>query len=254
MIKRGIHFIEVAYFLSRYGPSNPPITLKTNSWKEAYHMFYENLNEGRDISAFEHSLKNARDAFDSHFPDTQREGWKDSEGQPNKLSGISLKVFNKFKNLNQQEVWEKISRHSNFSSKDYESIFENLIAIEDSEKKENTAKTEGGTKVYISTRVERRPDLRNNALKIHGYDCAVCGFNFEKVYGLWGKNWAEVHHLVPISESKKEKRQTDPKIDLVVLCANCHRMIHRKKGVALTIWELKNKLQLQPYKTNELSK
>jgi predicted restriction endonuclease len=243
MIKRGIHFIEVAYFLSRYGPSDPPIMLKTNSWKEAYHMFYEKLNEGREILAFEHSLKNARDAFDSHFPNTQREGYKDSEGQPNKLSRISLEVFNKFKNLTEQEVWQRISQHSNLNSKEYEPIFEILIAIEDSEKKENTAKTEGGLKVFISTRVERDPSLRNDALKAHGYDCAVCGFNFEKTYGVWGKNWAEVHHLVPISESKKEKRKTDPKSDLAVLCANCHRMIHRRKGIALTISELKSKLK-----------
>ena len=205
-------------------------------------MFYERLNEGREISAFEHSLKNARDAFDSHFPNIQREGWKDSEGQANKLSGISLEVFNKLKNLTEQEVWQKISRHSNINAKEYEPIFKNLVAIEDSEKIENIAKTEGGTKVFISTKVERDPSLRNDAFKAHGYNCAVCGFNFEKAYGVWGKNWAEVHHLVPISESKKEKRKTDPKSDLAVLCANCHRMIHRKKGIALTISELKIKL------------
>lgn len=242
MIKRGSHFIEVAFYLSKYGKSDPPNLLQTDSWKEAYHMFYESLNEGREISAFEHSLKNSRDAFDSHFPETMREGWKDKNGNPNKLSGISHETFKILEKLSEQEIWQRISKYSNLSTKTYESIFENLIAIEDSEKEENTAKTEGGIKVYISKKVERNPSLRNDALKIHGYDCAVCGFNFENKYGDWGKEWAEVHHLVPISENKKEKRQTDPKKDLVILCANCHRMIHRKKGIVLTISELKNKI------------
>ena len=243
MIKRGTSFSEVAYFLSKYGQVNPPLQLQTNSWKTAYHIFYEVLNEGREILVFEHSLKNARDGFDNYFPNTQREGWKDSTGKPIKLSGISLEVFNKFENFSEREVWEQVSKYANIAVKDYEPIFENLIAIEESEKKENILKTEGGEKVYISTKVERDPSLRNDALKIHGYDCAVCGFNFEKYYGDWGKHWAEVHHLVPISESKQKKRQTNPTKDLAVICANCHRMIHRKKGIALTILELKGKLK-----------
>ena len=70
----------------------------------------------------------------------------------------------------------------------------------------------------------------------------VCGFNFEKTYGSWGKNWAEVHHLLPIAEKKKNKTITNPDTDLAVLCANCHRMTHKKKDTILTIDELKKKL------------
>ncbi|GHT42114.1 hypothetical protein FACS189437_09810 [Bacteroidia bacterium] len=29
---------------------------------------------------------------------------------------------------------------------------------------------------------------------------------------------------------------------LIVVCANCHRMIHRKKGITLTLEELKQKI------------
>jgi 5-methylcytosine-specific restriction protein A len=242
MIKRSKKFIEAAYFLSRFGTSDPPYQLNTDSWRLAYHMFFEQLNEGRDIDSFEHSLKNARDAFDSHFPKTNREGWKDKERNPNKLSGLSLEVFQAFSNKGEAEIWDNIKKYCRLDVVNYEIEFESISAIEESEKAEANARTEGGVKVFISKKVERNPALRSDALKIHGYDCAVCGFNFERTYGLWGKQWAEVHHLKPIAEEKDYKRVTDPKKDLIVLCANCHRMIHRKKGVALTIDELKSKL------------
>lgn len=242
MIKRGKNFVEVAFFLSKYGKSKPPKQLEIKSWKEAYHIFYEKLNEGREILTFEHSLKNARDAFDSHFIETEREGWKDKKGSPNKLSGVSLEVFSRFDQLSENEIWERITKYSNLKIKNYKDIFEDLIAVEESEKEVNTSKTEGGIKVYISKKVERDPSLRNDAFKIHGYNCMVCKFNFQENYGDWGRDWAEVHHLKAIADKKKEKTITDPKTDLAVLCANCHRMIHRKKNKALTIEELKRKL------------
>ncbi|AXE21207.1 hypothetical protein DR864_27435 [Runella rosea] len=245
MTKRNNKFIEVAFFLSKYGKAGPPKLLQTDSWKDAYRMFYEQLSDGRDILTFEHSLKNSRDTFDSHFVDTEREGWKDEEGNPQKLKGISSEVFTKFNRLNEEQIWERIKQYANTDVKEREEVFENLIAEQEAEKPDTTARTEGGTKVYISRKVERNPTLRNAALKIHGYDCKVCGFNFEKVYGVWGKHWAEVHHLKPISESKVEKKLTDPGKDLVVVCANCHRMIHRRRGTALTIEELQAKLILK---------
>jgi hypothetical protein len=52
-----------------------------------------------------------------------------------------------------------------------------------------------------------------------------CGFEFEKMYGVLGKNFAEIHHLKPLSDQPGPRR---PKLaDLAVVCANCHRMIHR---------------------------
>lgn len=81
MANRSKEFIQVGYYLSKYGQENPPKKLKTDKWNEAYRMFYGTLNGGRAVLEFEHSLKNSRDAFDSYFPDTNREGWKDEEGK-----------------------------------------------------------------------------------------------------------------------------------------------------------------------------
>ncbi|TCC90347.1 hypothetical protein EZ428_13805 [Pedobacter frigiditerrae] len=242
MTRRSKPFIEVAYFLSRFGISTPPANLLTDSWKEAYYMFYEALNEGRNIETFEHSLKNARDSFDTHFHENNREGWKDKNGKPIKLSGLNLEVFNALKGEDENAIWERVKKYSRLDIKAFKQEIANVTAIEESEKDFANARTEGGVKVYISHKIERNASLRNDALKIHGYDCAVCGFNFEKTYGIWGAKWAEVHHLTPMGNNKKVKRLTDPKVDLVVLCANCHRMIHRKKGLALTVMELKAKI------------
>jgi predicted HNH restriction endonuclease len=103
-------------------------------------------------------------------------------------------------------------------------------------------RTEGGKKVVISVRAERDPALREEAIRIHKLNCQVCGFNFQEKYGDQGKNFIEVHHAKPLAEGKFQPSITNPETDLNVVCSNCHRMLHRKKGITLTIDELKQKL------------
>lgn len=52
-----------------------------------------------------------------------------------------------------------------------------------------------------------------------------CGFDFAAVYGEIGRDFAEVHHVLPLASSDNVVVTTLD--DLVVVCANCHRMIHR---------------------------
>ena len=77
--------------------------------------------------------------------------------------------------------------------------------------------------------VERNRKLALEAKRIHGYVCQVCHFNFEKKYGRLGIEYIEAHHLTPISELPEGERvELSPKNDFAVVCANCHRMLHRK--------------------------
>ncbi|KXP13892.1 HNH endonuclease [Tsukamurella pseudospumae] len=55
--------------------------------------------------------------------------------------------------------------------------------------------------------------------------CEVCSFDFGKVYGEHGEGYAEVHHRVPLHVTDEVVNGLD---ELIVLCANCHRMIHRR--------------------------
>jgi 5-methylcytosine-specific restriction protein A len=69
---------------------------------------------------------------------------------------------------------------------------------------------------------------KKQALKQNGrLECEACGFDFAIKYGYLGEGFAECHHNKPLSEldAKASTRISD----LSILCANCHRMVHRAK-------------------------
>ena len=103
---------------------------------------------------------------------------------------------------------------------------------------ERELRTEGATKQYYGKRYERDPKNRKIALEVHGTVCVICGFDFEKVYGERGMGFIEVHHTVPLS-SYDEEHTVNPETDLVPVCANCHRIIHRRRDKVLNIEEMK---------------
>lgn len=56
--------------------------------------------------------------------------------------------------------------------------------------------------------------------------CEACGFDFEERYGERGAGYIECHHTRPVHTLRAgEKTKL---ADLVLLCANCHRMVHAK--------------------------
>lgn len=140
------------------------------------------------------------------------------------------------------ELWEKepmTSLEALFLEE--RSLFFNQIVENDidSEKaQEESYYKDGKATEYYGIRYERNPINRAKAIEIHGVTCKACGFNFEKVYGEWGKNFIEVHHVKPL-HSIGEEIDINPETDLVPVCSNCHRMIHRKKGVILSVDEIR---------------
>lgn len=97
---------------------------------------------------------------------------------------------------------------------------------------------EGKKKFIYTTKYERSPENRRKAIEYHGLSCATCGFNFSKVYGSLGADYIEIHHIKPLF-STEEEIIVDPFKDLIPLCSNCHRMVHRHKNEILSISELK---------------
>lgn len=59
--------------------------------------------------------------------------------------------------------------------------------------------------------------------------CECCGLVFHDRYGEHGRDFIEVHHTVPLHTYDKGGGTTRLK-DLALVCANCHRMIHRKSS------------------------
>lgn len=97
---------------------------------------------------------------------------------------------------------------------------------------------EGKKKVYYTTKYERSSKNREAAIRIHGTKCMICGFDFELTYGELGKGYIEVHHIKPLSELEAEVVIV-PETDLICVCSNCHRMLHRFKKYMVSLEELK---------------
>lgn len=110
-----------AYFLARCGMPggragypNPPARLGTSTWGDAYAMFWPALGDGRDLTAFSNSLKNARDTFDSHLG-IGRVGWRadNSTGasrEPQPLPTLGVAILQEWSERSDTELWVRVSR------------------------------------------------------------------------------------------------------------------------------------------------
>lgn len=116
-----------------------------------------------------------------------------------------------------------------------------FAGIPESDKEIDSIETfyEGTNKEAVRKFYERNPGAREKCLAHWGFDCCICGFNFE-AYGNLGKGYIHVHHIVPISVYDEE-HPIDPVKDLCPVCPNCHAMLHRKSP-PYTIDEIKLKI------------
>lgn len=69
--------------------------------------------------------------------------------------------------------------------------------------------------------------VKNRAAMRGALRCEVCNFDFEMTYGRIGKGYIEAHHTIPVSELAAHSA-TSPD-DIALVCANCHRMLHRRR-------------------------
>jgi len=102
---------------------------------------------------------------------------------------------------------------------------------------------EGAKKQIVVNAYERNTKARQECINKYGFNCFICGFNFQKNYGEIGKDFIHVHHLKPLSEIQQEY-EVNPIQDLRPVCPNCHAMLHRKIP-AYSIEEIQNILKGQ---------
>jgi len=103
----------------------------------------------------------------------------------------------------------------------------------------NLSVKEGKRKMISHFRRERDSKLRR--LKIQSFlqgnkrlICEICAFDFEAFYGEVGRGFIEVHHYVPLSKLDEHTLDSNEALlNLKLLCANCHRMVHRGDPVAM---------------------
>ncbi len=141
-------------------------------------------------------------------------------------------------NLEDRNLGEILSNSLKLYIKFLSSEFDPRSRVYKKKNEEEPEFTEGKVRESHCTVFERKRSNRLACLSVHGYKCAVCGFDFEKNYGELGKDFIEVHHVVPLSQIRKEYI-INPEKDLIPLCSNCHSMIHRKGDEAIPIKEFK---------------
>ena len=128
--------------------------------------------------------------------------------------------------------------------------FEQLQDVDDGA--DDDSAPEGRLLVRRHLTRERDPRLRQRKIERHleshsSLACATCGFDFEAAYGQHGAGYIECHHVVPLSELGET---TTKLVDLVLICANCHRMIHRKNPW-LTLIELQEQIAMSKSKPED---
>jgi predicted HNH restriction endonuclease len=98
---------------------------------------------------------------------------------------------------------------------------------------------EGVDQVVLELRRLRNPKIRKQLIQRFGYKCSICESDFTDIYGDLCYSIFEVHHLIPIFMGK---RFTD-KEKVILVCANCHHILHSKGKVPLEAQELRNKVK-----------
>ncbi|GJM29232.1 MAG: hypothetical protein DHS20C17_18670 [Cyclobacteriaceae bacterium] len=139
-------------------------------------------------------------------------------------SKLDQELFNKYSN--NRELLKRLARNIISTTSDFE-LRDQLkhIDLEDEEVQE-------GEVIYKLHRYRERNSRINKKKKdltltrYGSLECEVCGFDFFKIYGERGKGYIECHHRVPLSNLDPGTKTTLD--DLALVCANCHRILHRK--------------------------
>lgn len=100
---------------------------------------------------------------------------------------------------------------------------------------------EGAILQSVVKRRERNPRNRLLCIRIHGEKCAACGTEPRLTYGEAG-SIIEVHHLEPVA-MLAEPRPYDPRTDLVPLCPSCHRAVHTRRPIPISVEELRDLME-----------
>jgi len=87
---------------------------------------------------------------------------------------------------------------------------------------------EGRVATIVHKRRERNPRLRSQLVELRrsddGLACEVCGARGPAGPEALAEAIFEAHHIIPLSASSERKTRL---ADMALLCATCHRLIHR---------------------------
>ena len=110
---------------------------------------------------------------------------------------ISIEIIERFQDLDEEEVFPE------------------------GKEKYRVHKSKERNHKLVAIKKQRALSLNSNLL------CDICKFSFKERYGELGDTFIEAHHIFPISDLTEA---TETKLeDLILVCSNCHKMIHRRR-------------------------
>lgn len=134
------------------------------------------------------------------------------------ISGASIGGVNQFPNFDiyldihkfvpagqahrRHDISKYYNNFSQINSKDNQ--IEIVIPSEDDSLQSDLSQLtlEEKRQIQYHRRIERNPRLAEAAKQVHGYNCQVCAFNYEKAYGKLGHKYIEAHHLTPFQNCR----------------------------------------------------
>lgn len=120
------------------------------------------------------------------------------------------------------------------------------IIVAGGEKEDDAIMVEEGARVPVyHLRLERDPRIarqkKDEVQRLTGkLACECCEFDFAAFYGPIGESFAECHHRKWLSKTPAGKSRLTRTADLAIVCANCHRMLH--KDEKLTVEKLRKQV------------
>lgn len=204
----------ILYF---YQEKSGEIQFKGIYFIESNSIYKSNLDDGK-------ILKNYKYLFRKVKLEEVNVDWIRSRALSQNIDEINSKA--------PQEWIESLKTYFNNSKQEnlYESIPDIDFSINEDEDLEYS---EGSKELKHHYKIERNYKVIKLAKekfiqKNKRLFCEICGFDFEKIYGDIGKDFIEGHHSIPIS--KMDDNQKTKIQDIIMVCSNCHSMLHRKKN------------------------
>lgn len=145
-------------------------------------------------------------------------------------SKLDKQIFEEFKN--EKELLRSLAEAIRNSVTD-QYIRQAVLSVADAQIDADFARVEGSILYKYHLYRERNPGLakkkKQQAMDQFGkLACELCGFDFAEKYGKVGQGFIECHHIKPLHLIVEEAKTTLN--DLMLVCANCHRMLHRGMG------------------------
>jgi|GEM_PF-944107 len=140
--------------------------------------------------------------------------------KPFVYSGLSLSMIDK-----QKLFWDLFEDKEARLKSIIGTIYAISVNVEDGEILEGEELFKMGIHKFYERNSKIVSEKKRIALQSGKMSCEICGFDYAYHYGRHGEGFMECHHITPIAGNGKRPTKLS---DLALVCANCHRMLHRK--------------------------